>query len=108
VNYSDGKNSALIEQLVSSIKLGKQEQSISSLQLLLEAYSSDIEALENKPKNRASLDKIFKIINDEPFMFFGILILYIFMSIRIVPKFRDSLNRITGMIIAPNKAIKRD
>lgn len=91
VDYSSTKNSALIEQLISSIKVGNPEDSIANLQLLLEAQSKDLKVLESKSKSNEDLLRLFNIINEEPLMIIGVALTYVFILIFFIPKFRDTI-----------------
>jgi len=88
VDYIDNKNSVLIDQLISSIKVGNSEESISSLQLLVEAYSVEINELELKANRKSDLDRLSDLISDKPLFVLGISFVYIIFIIMFFPRFR--------------------
>ena len=108
VDYADSKNSALIEQLISTIKLGKPEDSITNLQLLLEAHSNDIKSLEAKTNRKDDLSRIFNIINEEPLMMLGLTISYLVFVLVFFPRFREIMKMAISNRTSPNKTINKD
>jgi type II secretory pathway pseudopilin PulG len=96
VNYIDQKNSALIDQLISSIKVGNSEDSISNLQLLVEAYSADIKELEVKSNRKSDLDRLSDLINNKPLYIVGITIAYIIFFIIFFPRLRKIMRASLG------------
>lgn len=108
VDYSNSKNAVLIEQLISTIKLGNPEESITNLQLLLEAHSNDIKSLEAKTNRKDDLYRIFNIINEEPLMFIGFIFLYAFIFIIFFSRFRDTLINLLSSNKYINKRINKD
>jgi len=109
VDYSDSKNSALIEQLISSIKVGNSEDSIANLQLLLEAYSSDIKKLEAKSESKEGLSIFFNLIDEKPQMFIIIFSFYAIFLVFFFPRFRDILRRKIDIDqTSPNKSSNTD
>jgi hypothetical protein len=93
VDYVDTKNSALIEQLITSIKVGNPEDAISNLQLLLEAHSSELKVLEPQVKNKSDGDRLFTFINEEPMVIIIFIILYAFALWKATPLMRRVLSR---------------
>ena len=65
LDYNGLEHSSLINELASSIKLGKTEESLGNLKLLMEAYSNDLNNKDIKtPKD--ILDTLNNIIVEKP------------------------------------------
>lgn len=108
VDYSDTKNSALIEQLITSIKVGNPEEAVTHLQQLLEAHSGDLKSLEQQAQRKSDLERFFMIINEEPLIFLVVAVLYLLVLWRVSPTLRRLIGQITERRTAPNKPINKD
>jgi hypothetical protein len=95
INHTDVKHAALIEDVVSSIKLGKMEESVGNLQLLVEAYSSDIKTLEAKQRKTELFKILYKSFGEKPMSFIVVIIIYFVLLIYFIPLFKKKIRKIS-------------